>query len=141
MRRHARSTGARHLGLSSFLLFFAARDFPSLSEQCIGGLHRHPAEVRDEVGAVGVTSDVAFSATASVLATERQHVATVATPVCANVVDGLETMRDAMIYLLRVVFLSTYMYEVNMHFLQSGSEWLPLTPVFDFDIHLVTTFW
>ena len=80
-------------------------DISPVTEELVGGLHGHAAEVGDEVCAVRVACNVAFGATSRVLAAEGQHVATVATPVRTDVVDGLEPVRDAVVDLLGVVFL------------------------------------
>ena len=86
--------------------------------------------------AVGVAGNVALGAPSSVLPTQRQHIAAVAAPVRADVVDGFEPVGDAVVDLLRVVFLYT---EVFSHLSDIEHE-MPRTPVFDFDIHFVTTF-
>lgn len=55
--------------------------------------------------AVGVTCNVALSTAASVLATKREHIAAVTTPVGPNIGDRLEAMRDTMVDLLSVIIL------------------------------------
>lgn len=92
-----------HGGCSSTTSFV---DVPPVAQKLIGRFHRHATEVGHEVSAVGVTGDVAFCTATRVLATERQHITTVATPVCTDVGDRLETMRDTMIYLLCIVVLN-----------------------------------
>ena len=59
-----------------------------------------------------------------------------AAPVGADVRERLEPVGDAVVDLLRVVFLYT---EVFSHLSDIEHE-MPRTPVFDFDIHFVTTF-
>ena len=134
LRRDAGTAGL--LGLPPLLLLLATRDFTRLPEEGIRGLHGHSAEIGDEVCAVGVAGDVALGAPSSVLPTQRQHIAAVAAPVRADVVDGFEPVGDAVVDLLRVVFLYT---EVFSHLSDIEHE-MPRTPVFDFDIHFVTTF-
>ena len=91
--------------LATLLLLFAPRDLAGFAEESVSSLHRHTAEVGDEVCAVRVTCNVALGATPCVLAAEGKHIATVAAPVCADVVDGFKAVGDAVIDLLRVVFL------------------------------------
>ena len=107
--------------------------FP-VAQKDVRSLHRHTAEVWNQVGTVRVTCDVAFRTPTSVLASERKHVTAVATPVRADVGDRLETMRDTVVDFLGVVVLN------NLRELTDDEPELPeLTPVFDFDIHFVTT--
>jgi hypothetical protein len=54
------------------------------------------------MGAVGVTSDVAFAAFPCVLAAEGKHLPTVTAPVRADVGQRLEAVRNAMVDLLFV---------------------------------------
>ena len=119
------------------LLLLAPGDFAGLLEEHVRSLHRHAAKVGDKVRAVGVAGDVAFRAPSCVLAPQRKHVAAVAAPVGTDVVDGLEAVRDAVVDLVRVIFL--YRSVRIRHRRRIQSE-MPPTPVFDFDIHLVTTF-
>lgn len=78
-------------------------DGAHVAEQLVGGLHRHTTEVRHQMRTVGVAGDAALRASSSVLATKGEHVAAVAAPVCADVVDGLETVGDAVVDLLFVL--------------------------------------
>lgn len=80
-------------------------DILPIAEEDVCRLHRHTAEVRYQMRTVGVTCDVAFGAFASVLATQRKHITTVTAPICADVGDRLESVRDAMVDFLRVVVL------------------------------------
>ena len=91
--------------MSTLLLLLATRHFACFTEESVGGLHGHAAEVRDEMSTVCVAGNVALGATPCVLAAEGKHIATVAAPVCADVVDGFKAVGDAVIDLLRVVFL------------------------------------
>ena len=117
MRRRVlllRGDSGRLLRLASLLLLLAAGHLTGLPEKRVGGLHGHTAEVGDQVRTVGVASDVALRAPSRVLATQRQHVAAVAAPVRADVVDGLEPMGDAVVDLLRVVLLyNTRVYAIS----------------------------
>ena len=109
-------------------------DVLPVAQEDVRCFHRHPAEVGDEVRTVRVTGDVAFSTTTSVLAAKREHVTTMATPVRANVGNWFESVGNTMVDLLRIVVL-TRIGEPNAKRRLSA-----LTPVFDFDIHFVTTF-
>ena len=113
-----------------------AVDVLPVAQKHVRRLHGHSTEVRDEVRTVSVAGDVAFRAPSSVLAAEGEHVTAVAAPVSTDVVDGFEPVGDAVVDLLRVVFLYT---EVFRH-LSDIEHDMPRTPVFDFDIHFVTTF-
>lgn len=55
--------------------------------------------------AFGVAGNATFRALFSTFGAQWQHVSTVTTPICANVGDGLETMRDAMVELVFVSVL------------------------------------
>ena len=100
--------------LAPLLLLLAARDLASFTEQSVGGLHGHTAEVGDEVRAIGVAGDVALSAPPRVLATEREHVPAMAAPVRSDVVDRLESVGNAVVDLLRVVLLyNTRVYAIS----------------------------
>ena len=85
-----------------------------------------------------MAGDVAFCAPSCVLAAERKHVAAVATPVCTNVVDRFKAVGNPVVDLVCIVFLYT---NILMRGMPDVNRRMPLTPVFDFDIHLVTTFW
>lgn len=91
--------------LAPLLLLLAARDLASFTEQSVGGLHGHAAEVRDEVGTVRVAGNVTLRATPCVLAAQGEHITTVAAPVRADIVDGFKAVGNAVIDLLRIVFL------------------------------------
>ena len=110
-----------------------AIDISPVSQDLVRCLHRHAAEVGDEVHAVGVAGDVALGALARVLAAEGEHVAAVAAPVGADVGEGFETMGNAVVDFLLVILwgksaVESVLYENRR------------TPVFDLEIHLVTTF-
>ena len=57
------------------------------------------------MGTVGVAGNVAFGASLSIFATQRQHVAAVATPVGAEIRNGFETMGYTMVNFFSVVVL------------------------------------
>ena len=78
-------------------------DEPHVAQQPVRRLHRHAAEVGDEVHAVGVAGDVALGALARVLAAEGEHVAAVAAPIGADVGEGFEAMGDAVVDFLLVI--------------------------------------
>ena len=120
--------------LAPLLFFLAAGDFAGLLEKHVRGLHRHAAEVRDEVCAVSVAGDVAFRAPSSVLAAEGEHVTAVAAPVGTNIRDRFEPMGNTVVDFLRIVVLEARTDEISEEVNVDA-----LTPVFDFDIHFVTT--
>lgn len=60
---------------------------------------------------ISVASNVTLGATTSVLASKREHVTTVATPIGTHVGERLETVRNAMIYLLLITLLQRCMNE------------------------------
>jgi hypothetical protein len=111
-------------------------DVAQLRQEYVGSLHRHATKVWDEVCTRGMASEVTLRAFASILATEREHVATVAAPVSADVGDRLESMGYTV---------------VNLHFVtilreRSSAECVPerrlllTSSLLLFEIHLVTTF-
>lgn len=57
------------------------------------------------MGAVRVASDVALCAFARILTAEGKHIAAMTTPICANVCQWLETMRNTMIDFLFISIL------------------------------------
>lgn len=56
--------------------------------------------------AVCVTSNITLGALARVLAAKGKHITTMTAPIRADIGQGLETMRDAMVNLLFVSVLS-----------------------------------
>lgn len=80
-------------------------DVLPIAKEDVCRLHRHTAEVRYQMRTVGVTCDVAFGAFASVLATQRKHITAVTAPICTDVGDRLESVRDAMVNFFGVVVL------------------------------------
>ena len=80
-------------------------DVPPVAQELVGCFDRHPAEVRDKVGTVCVASDIAFSATTSILASNGEHVSAVAAPVSPNVGYRLEPMGNAMVDFLLISVL------------------------------------
>jgi hypothetical protein len=52
-----------------------------------------------------MASDIAFSATTSILASNGKHVSAVAAPISSNVGDGFEAMGNAMIDFLFISIL------------------------------------
>ena len=108
-------------------------DEPHVAQQPVRRLHRHAAEVGDEVHAVGVAGDVALGALARVLAPEGEHVAAVTAPVGADVGEGFEAVGNAMVDFLLVI-LDSELAAKSILYVERR------TPVFDLEIHLVTTF-
>jgi hypothetical protein len=80
-------------------------DVAPIPKKLVRGFHRHTAEIRNKVSTIGMTSDIALRTLASIFASEREHVATMTTPISANVCERFEAMWDAMINLLFVAFL------------------------------------
>ena len=84
-----------------------------------------------------MASNITLCAFARVLAAKGKHVTTVAAPIRADIGKGLETVRDTMVDLLCIVVLKRKdVSETPRQDLCSRH-----TPIFDFDIHFVTTFW
>ncbi len=102
-----RDTGTGLLGLPSLLLLLAAGDLACLPEERIRSLHGHTTEVGNKVRAIGVAGDVALGAPSSVLPAQGQHVAAVAAPVRADVVDRFEPVGNAVVDFLCVILLYT----------------------------------
>lgn len=90
-----------------FSNFIAPRsvDVPPIPEQLVRSLHRHAAEIRDEMCTIGMTGNIALCAFASIFPSKRQHVTTVAAPVGTYVSQILEPMRDAVIDFFFVTIL------------------------------------
>ena len=114
-----------------------------LRQQSIRHLHRHAAEVRDEMSAVGVAREGAFGTLACGFAAEREEEAAVAAPIRCDVGERFETMRDPVVEHLVVVKVLC----AKKHMNESAFRWrvaskCPLTVVsaFDLEIHFVTTF-
>jgi hypothetical protein len=80
-------------------------DVADVRQKSIGGLHGHATEVRNEMSAGRMASNTTFAALASVLPTKGQHVTAMAAPVCTNVGDRFEAMRDTMFNLVFVALL------------------------------------
>lgn len=80
-------------------------DGTPVDKQLTCGFHRHAAEVGNKMSTVGVASNITLRAFPRVLSAKRKHVAAVTAPIRADVSEGLETMRDAMIDLLLVSIL------------------------------------
>jgi len=83
----------------------APLDVADIRQKGVGGLHSHATEVGDEVSAGCVASNTTFAALAGILATKRQHITTVAAPVCANIGDRFEAMRNTVFNLIFVALL------------------------------------
>jgi hypothetical protein len=80
-------------------------DVSPVAQKLVGSFHRHTAKVRDKVCTVCVASNVAFSATASILASNWKHVATMAAPISSDIGYGFKAMRDAMVDFLLISVL------------------------------------
>lgn len=52
-----------------------------------------------------MTSNPTFRAPFRVLSTKREHIATMAAPISANVRDSFEPVRDTMVYFVFIVLL------------------------------------
>lgn len=77
-------------------------DVSPVAQKLIGSLHRHATKVRDKVRAICVASDIAFGATTSVLASNGEHVSTMAAPISSDVGYRLKAMGNAMIDFLLI---------------------------------------
>jgi hypothetical protein len=77
-------------------------DLPPVIEELVRRLHRHAAEVRNEVGAISVARNIAFRTLPGILASKRQHIAAVTTPVGTQVRDRFETVRNPVVDLFLV---------------------------------------
>jgi hypothetical protein len=82
---------------SSRLACSCTIDISPVAQKLVGSLHRHTAEVRDKVCAVCVASDIAFTATTSILASNRKHVAAMAAPISSDIGYGFKPMGNAMV--------------------------------------------
>lgn len=110
-------------------------DLPPVIQKLVRRLHRHTAEIGDKVSTVSVACNVTLGTLPSILPTEGQHITAVTTPVGPQVCDRLETVGDPVVDFFLVSFLKGSSAYLTV-------EQLPnkLTPVLDFEIHLVTTF-
>lgn len=57
------------------------------------------------MSAARMAGDTALAAPSSIFSTEREHIPTVTTPVCADVCDGLKPMRYTMVDFVFVILL------------------------------------
>ena len=80
-------------------------DLPPVIQKLVRRLHRHTTEVRDKMSAVSVARNVTFRTFSSILPAERQHISTMTTPVCSQVCERFETVRDSVVDLLLVSVL------------------------------------
>jgi hypothetical protein len=81
-----------------------------------------------------VAGDVAFGAFPRILAAKRKHVTAMATPVRPDIGERFKSMGNAVVDFLFVALL------LVMSMKDGNKDSETLTPVLDFEIHLVTTF-
>lgn len=81
-------------------------DITPISEQLVRSLHRHAAEIRNQVSTISMTSDTTFRAPASILSAKREYISTVTAPVCTDIGEGFEAMGYPVVDLLFVVLSS-----------------------------------
>jgi hypothetical protein len=80
-------------------------DVAPVAQKLVGSLHRHTAKIRDKVCTVCVASDIALSASTSILASNGKHVAAMAAPISSNIGYRFKPMRNAMVDFLLISVL------------------------------------
>lgn len=80
-------------------------DVSPVSQKFVGSLHRHTAKVRNEMSTISVAGDVALGTFSRILASKRQHIATVTTPVGSDICKRFETMWNTVVDLFFIALL------------------------------------
>lgn len=94
-------------------------DLSPVVQELVRRFHRHTTEIGNKMGAMGMTCDITFRAFSSILPAKRQHITTVTTPVCSQVRERFETVRNSVIDLFLVSILKKH----NVGFVKFVKEW------------------